>query len=102
MKNVIISDISTQKRHFVICKGSLPKSKHYKETQFSTIKCRRGRESVPFLGLSPGTHKVKFVDGDKSKLCLVKVWISLYGDAWQIIKACYLSKFSQCTAWLTV
>lgn len=68
------------------CHGRLPERKFFTETQYSTIKKRSGKESVPFLGLDTGEHKVKFYTETKESLCLVKVWISPYGWAWRILK----------------
>ena len=56
------------------------------ETQFSTIKRRNGRDSVPFLGLQPGEHLVRFNGKRKKTDCIVKVWLCPYGWAWEIIK----------------
>jgi len=57
----------------------------YKETQYSTIPRKSGKESIPFLGLEPGIHKVKFYTDDKEIICKVKTWLSLYGWAWIIL-----------------
>lgn len=73
---------------FVLCNchGRLPGRKYFIETQYSTIKRRSGKESIPFLDLDTGEHKVKFYTKTKQLLCLVEVWISPYGWAWRIIK----------------
>ncbi len=71
-----------------IC-DSLPSKKAYNETQYSTVKRRFGNgyiyESIPFLGLNPGIHLVNFQTKSKSILRFVRVWVSMYGDAWQVI-----------------
>ena len=74
-------------QHITMCPcSSLPSKKEYRETQFSTIKRRTGRESVPFLGLEPGIHLVKFYTEKKSILRYIETWVSMYGDAWIILK----------------
>jgi len=61
--------------------------KQFIDTNFSTIKTRRGKESVPFLGLSPGTYKIKITkDNGKSKIYKIKTWLSMYGYAWQAVE----------------
>ena len=39
---------------------TLPGKKYYTDTQFSEIKRRSGKVSVPFMGLDVGVHTVKF------------------------------------------
>lgn len=68
------------------CYGKLPGKKCFTETQYSIKKRRSGKESIPFLGLDAGEHKVMFHTDTKKSLCLVKVWISPFGWAWRIIK----------------
>jgi hypothetical protein len=63
-----------------------PPKKAFHDTQFSSVKRRSGRESVPFLGLEPGEHTVIFKHGKGSTECRIKVWLSMYGWAWKIIK----------------
>ena len=71
----------------IICKCSaLPSKKYYRDTQFSEIKRRDGKESVPFLGLDEGIHEVKFQTSGKGIVAKVKVWLSMYGWAWIIIE----------------
>jgi len=70
----------------VMCKTpTIPTSKKYKDAQFSTIKKRTGRESVPFLGLDAGIYKVKFYNEKREVLLTVKTWLSPYGWAWKVI-----------------
>ena len=63
-----------------------PQKKAYKDVQFSTVKTVRGKKSIPFLGLEPGEHVVRFKGKRKTTDCIVKVWLSMYGWAWQIIR----------------
>ena len=70
----------------VMCKTpTIPTSKKYREVQFSTAKKRSGRESIPFLGLDSGTHRVKFYNDKKEAVLTVKTWLSPYGWAWKIV-----------------
>jgi hypothetical protein len=69
----------------IVIEGNPPK-KARKDIQFSTVKTRRGVESIPFLGLKPGEYAVKFKGKRKTTVCIVKVWLSMYGWAWQIIR----------------
>ena len=70
----------------IICKNStIPTHKKYRDTQFSTVKRRTGKESVPFLGLDTGEHVVKFCNETRSAVLSVKVWISPFGWAWKIL-----------------
>jgi hypothetical protein len=62
-----------------------PPIKARKETQFSTVKRRSGRESVPFLGLDSGEHIVRFNHNKGHVDCLIKVWLCPYGWAWKIL-----------------
>ena len=72
--------------HIVMCETpTIPTAKKYKETQFSTVKRRSGKESVPFLGLEVGEHKVRFYNDRKEATLRVKVWLSPYGWAWKIL-----------------
>lgn len=64
---------------------TIPTANKYREVQFSTVKRRIGKESVPFLGLEAGTHKVKFYNDKKEAVLTVKTWLSMYGWAWQIV-----------------
>ena len=64
---------------------TIPTARKYRETRFSTVKRRSGAESVPFLGLDPGTHKVRFYNDKEEALLTVKTWISPYGWAWKIV-----------------
>jgi hypothetical protein len=66
--------------------NGLPPKSAFKEAQFSTIKTRRGEESVPFLNLPMGEHEVTFKGKRKVIKCIVKTWLSCYGYAWQVIK----------------
>jgi len=64
-----------------------PTKKQREETQFSTIKKIRGRRaSVPFLGLESGEHVVRFKHGKTHTDCVIKVWLSMYGWAWIILR----------------
>ena len=70
----------------VMCETpTIPTAKKYKQTQFSTVKKRSGKESVPFLGLEAGIHRVKFYNDKKEALLTVKTWLSPYGWAWKVI-----------------
>jgi len=76
------------KDQIIVCEvPSLPSRKCFTDTQYSFIKRRWGKESVPFMNLSPGKYKILFTTKTKKQLCLVKVWISHFGDAWQILKS---------------
>lgn len=71
----------------IICEcSSLPNKNYYINTQFSKIKRRNGIESVPFLGLDEGVHSVKFQTNKKNIIREVKVWLSMFGWAWIILK----------------
>jgi len=87
MKTEAEQDAASPIEPVVMCKcpSGLPTKKMYKETQFSTVKKRTGKESVPFLGLASGTHKVKFYTETKSIIRNVKTWLSPYGYAWIIM-----------------
>ena len=70
----------------VMCETpTIPTAKKYRDVQFSTVKKRTGKESVPFLGLEAGTHKVKFYNDKAEAALTVKTWLSPYGWAWKII-----------------
>lgn len=76
---------SDQER-FVMCETrTIPAASKYREAQFSTVKRRSGKESVPFLDLPAGIHKVKFYNDKREALLTVKTWLSPYGWAWKII-----------------
>lgn len=70
----------------VMCQNPiLPKSKKYKQTQYSTVKTRNGKKSVPFLGLPCGVHTIRFYN-DKDEITVkVKTWLSMYGYAWRVL-----------------
>jgi len=81
-----MSELLTQLERIVMCETpTIPTSKKYRYPQLSTVKKRTGKESVPFLGLDAGIHKVKFFNENREALLTVKVWISPYGWAWKII-----------------
>ena len=65
---------------------TIPTAKKYRETQFSTTKKRTGRESIPFIGLDSGIHKVRFYNDNREFIASVKTWLSPYGYAWKILK----------------
>lgn len=70
----------------VMCQNpTLPKSKKYKETQYSTVKTRNGVKSVPFLGLPCGIHTVRFYNDKGEMTVKVKTWLSMYGYAWCVL-----------------
>ena len=71
----------------ITCRSpTLPTAKKYRQTQYSTIKRRSGRESVPFLGLDGGLHRVKFWNDKKEVELSIKTWLSPYGYAWRVVK----------------
>jgi hypothetical protein len=71
----------------IICEcKQLPRKNRYKNISYSSIPTRKGRKSIPFLGLSYGNHKVLFKTPTKERLCIVRAWLSAYGWAWQILK----------------
>jgi len=72
----------------------LPTKKHWK-AQFSTVRTRNGKESIPFAGLEAGDHLITFVGKRKKVTCLVSVWYSLNGWAWQITKITKEEKINQ-------
>jgi len=68
------------------CKAiTIPTGRKYKNTQFSTIKRRSGRESVPYLGLSAGVHYVRFYNDKRDVVLKIKTWLSPYGWAWKVL-----------------
>ncbi len=76
----------SQIERIVMCETpTIPTAKKYREVQFSTNKKRTGKESVPFLGLEAGTHKVKFYNEKREVVLSVKTWLSPYGWAWMIV-----------------
>ena len=78
--------MESPKECVVMCETStIPTAKKYKQTQFSTVKTRIGKQSVPFLGLEAGIHRVKFYNDKKEALLTVETWLSPYGWAWKII-----------------
>ena len=76
-----------QDEKVIVCETpTLPTSKKYRtEAQFSKLKKRSGMESVPFLGLNSGIHRVKFYNERQEAILYVKVWISPYGWAWKVV-----------------
>tara|TARA_R110000822_G_scaffold32162_1_gene92573 strand:+ start:640 stop:882 length:243 start_codon:yes stop_codon:yes gene_type:complete len=64
---------------------TIPTAKKYKETQYSTVKKRTGKESVPFLGLDSGYHSIRFINHHRQATLTIKTWISPYGYAWKVI-----------------
>ncbi len=81
----VLKVLKKMKMYDAECRG-LPNKDMYIHTQFAFKKTRSGHESIPFLGLSPGIHIVKFFTNKKSIIVNVKIWISLYGNAWQCLK----------------
>lgn len=69
----------------LVINQNLPKS-CFNRVNFSTIKKRSGRESVPFLGLQAGAYIVKFVGARTTKTVEIKIWLSMHGWAWEVIK----------------
>lgn len=75
-----------QDEYDVMCETStIPTAKKYREVQFSTVKRRSGRESIPFLGLEAGTYRVRFYNNRKEAVLTIETWLSIYGWAWRVI-----------------
>tara|TARA_R110000772_G_scaffold190788_1_gene301603 strand:+ start:279 stop:521 length:243 start_codon:yes stop_codon:yes gene_type:complete len=64
---------------------TIPTAKKYKETQYSTVKKRTGRESVPFLWLDSGYHRIRFINHHRQATLIIKTWLSPHGYAWKVI-----------------
>jgi hypothetical protein len=80
------ASVTSPIERLVMCESpTIPTAKKYKETQFSTVKKRIGQESVPFLDLPAGIHKVKFYNDKREAVLTVKTWLSPYGWAWKIV-----------------
>ena len=73
---------------------SLPKQK-IMNPYYSTVKTRKGRESVPFLDLEMGYHEIEFRTQTKWSRCLVYCWLSPFGYAWEIQKIFATGKINE-------
>jgi len=65
---------------------TLPTHKRYREPQFAHERNRSFNKIVPFMGLKCGEHDVRFYNDAKEITVTIKVWFSLYVDAWKIIR----------------